>query len=316
MKRHQQILAVVLVVQIVLSVVTFWPRPAATGTGEPVFEDFNADDVVALTIMNEQRDSIVLRKEGDTWGLAEAENYPAKVEGVTSVLDKIAKLSTGNIVARTASSHKQLQVAGDDYMRRLDVEMQDGTTHIVYLGSAPRYTATHFRVSGQAETYLTTELSTWDLNPTAASWVDTQYTQIDTATLTEVVLQNTNGTFTLVKSGEDWTLVGLAADEQMAAGKAIDIVNKSARVNMLRPLSKSDSPDYGFSAPLAMVTLKSADATYTLHIGAKNPTDNSYTVKSSESDYFVAVAEYNVTPLVENAREDFLQQPEAQTTTP
>ena len=123
-------------------------------------------------------------------------------------------------------------------------------------------------------------------------------------------MANANGTFTFVKEGEDWTLVGLAEGETLAAGKISDIVSKSSRVTMLRPLGKTEKPEYGMNAPLATVTLKSADAVYTVQVGAKNTTDNTYTVKSSESEYYVAVAEYSVKSLVENTREDFLQAPE------
>ena len=136
------------------------------------------------------------------------------------------------LVTRTDASHKALQVAGDDYLRRIDVEMADGTTTTIYLGSAPRYTATYFRVYGQVETYLTTELSTWELNTAVASWIDTAYVSVDAATLTEIVLENADGTFTLVKSGEEWLLAELAEGDVIAAGKANDVVSKVTRVTM------------------------------------------------------------------------------------
>jgi hypothetical protein len=51
---------------------------------------------------------------------------------------------------------------------------------------------------------------------------------------------------------------------------------------------------------------------YTLLVGAQSEQDNSYVLKSSESPYYVRVAEYTAQDWVENTREDFLDRPEAE----
>ncbi len=309
MKRHQQILAGILIVQIILGVITFWPRSGSAGAAQPIFPDLNVEDIVTLTITDDQDTSIVLRRSGENWSLAEAGDYPAKADTITPILDKFTQLDTTTLVARTESSHKALQVADDTFVRRIDIGMKDGTTHTLYLGSSPRYTATHFRVAGQVETYLTAALSAWELNTAATSWVDTGYRTLDTAMVTEVTLQNANGTFKLVKSGEEWTLADLAGDEIIAPGKASDIVNKAARITLQRPLGLTEEASYGLASPAAIVTLKMADGSFsTLRVGAKFDGSN-YAVKASESPYYVAVTEYNVNTLIENDRAAFLQQP-------
>ncbi|HOU13114.1 MAG TPA: DUF4340 domain-containing protein [Anaerolineae bacterium] len=309
MKRHQQILAGVLILQIILGVITFWPRSAATGSSKPVFAELKAEDITALTITDDQGVSITMRKSGDGWVLPNAGDYPVQASKITPILEKLTKLNTASLVTRTEASYKQLKVSNDDFVRRIDFETADGKTYMLYLGSAPRYTATHFRVVGQTETYLTTELSTWQLYTAPASWVDTAYAKIDAATLTEIVLENANGAFTLVKSGDAWTLADLAEGEVVAAGKINDVVSKATNVMMQRPLGTTEEASYGLGAPTAVVTLKNADGgTYTLRVGAKFDGTN-YAVKSSESSYYVAVTEYNVKPLVENTRASFLQEP-------
>ncbi len=309
MKRHQLILAGVLIVQLILSVITFWPKKAATGAGTLVFPDLKAENVTALTITDETGAKVALRKTASGWGYADADDYPALESKITPIIEKLAKLTTGTLVARNAASHKQLKVADDTFVRRIEFTTQDGQTHTVYLGTAPRYTATHFRVGGQNETYLTTEIATWELYMTASSWVDTVYTQIDAAKLTEIVLENANGVFTLIKDGDAWKLADLAEGEVLAPGKVNDVVSKATRVTLFKPLGAAEKPEYGLAQPLAVVTLKNADGgVYTLRVGAKYDGSN-YAVKSSESSYYVAVTEYNVKPLVENTRASFLQEP-------
>ncbi len=310
MKRHQQILAGILVVQIILGVITFWPRSGSAGAAQPVFPDLKVEDIVALTITDDQGARIVLRRSGENWTLAEAGDYPARASSITPFLDKFTQLDTATLVARTESSHKALQVADNGFVRRIDVGMKDGTTHTLYLGSSPRYTATHFRVAGQAETYLTAALSTWELNTAATSWVDTSYRTIDAATVTEITLQNANGFFKFVKTEDDtWTLADLAADEIVAPAQTADIVSKATRITLQRPLGLTDEASYGLAAPAATVTLTMEDGSVTtLRVGAKFDGSN-YAIKASESPYYVAVTEYNVKTLIENDRAAFLQQP-------
>lgn len=309
MKWYNRILAGILVFQIILSVVVFWPRSAVTGASEPLFPDLKAGDIVALAITETDGNSIRLKKVSEDWVLPDADDYPAQADKITPLLDKIVGLTTGRLVTRTDASHKRLQVAPDDFVRRIDFEAADGTRHTLYLGSSPRYGATHFRVEGQSETYLTGELSTWEAKAEAASWVDTAYLSVPRDDITKVTLENTNGTFIFTKDDEGkWTMDGLAADETLNENKVTALIQQAASVNMVRPLGKEEQAAYGMDEPNAMATLETSDKTITLRVGAKDPDKNSYVVISSESPYYVQVSGYSLTNL-ENTRDDFLQPP-------
>ena len=180
----------------------------------------------------------------------------------------------------------------------------------LYLGSSPTYGATHFRLDGQSETYLTGELSTWETKADAVSWVDTAYLSVPQDDITKMTLKNANGTFTFTKDGEGtWTMDGLAADETPDEAKVTALIQRAASVNMISPLGKEKLAAYGMDQPNAVVTLETDDKTITLHVGAQDPDDNSYVVISSESPYYVRVSEYSVKDLVEKTRDDFLQEP-------
>jgi len=339
MKRYNQILTGILVIQIALSVVVFWPESAATG-GEPLFPDLEAGDIVSLTITDADGNSIALAQlpsptspptlggtegrqrgaggegRGD-WVLPDAGDYPAQADKVTPLLEKIAGLTTGRLVARTDASHRRLQVAPDDFVSRIQFETADGAKHVLYLGSSPSYGATHFRLDGQSETYLTSDVSTWDANSSAASWIDTSYVSLDKERLTRVTLENTNGTFVFIRDDAgEWAMAGLEASEELASGKVTTLVNRATSVTLLRPLGTEEDAAYGLDDPLATVTLEMGDETVTLQVGAQDADDSSYVVKSSASPYYVRVAEYNVKPLVENRRDDFLQLPPTPTPEP
>ena len=310
MNRQQTILTAVLVFQILLIGVVFWPGETATGAGEPIFPDLETEDIVALTVTDPDGNQIELRKEGEGWVLPEADGFPAEEEKIAPVLEQITSLTSSRLVTRTPASHKRLQVAADDFVRRFDVVTSDGAQHAVFMGSAPQYGATHFRVEGQDETYLTSDFSTWDTRAEAAAWIDTTYVALEEAEVQKMTLDNASGSLTFIRDeDENWTIEGLGADETVDQTKVNSALRRAASITMKSPLGKGEQPEYGMDQPSAIVELETAEATITIHVGALDPEGESYVVSSSQSPYYVQVASYSVQDLVEKDREGFLQLP-------
>lgn len=70
-----------------------------------------------------------------------------------------------------------------------------------------------------------------------------------------------------------------------------------------------------------MVTIQQKDSegnlsTYTLTVGAKAESDNTYVLISSESSYYVRVSEYTARDFVEWTQEDFYVKPPTPTPQP
>jgi YD repeat-containing protein len=317
MKRIHQILIAILAVQVVLAVIVLWPRSAATGESQPLFADLKTDDVVSLSITDAEGQSITVRKQAGEWVLPEADDFPADVQKITPVLEDIAALNTDRLVTRTAASHQQLQVATNDFQRRVEIAMADGTTHAFYLGSSPSYGATHFRRSDQNETYLTDALTVWDVYATPASWINTSYVSIAIEEITGLTLANKNGTFVFTKDDAgNWTMQGLAAGETADSTKITAVVRQAASVVISRPLGQDSQPSYGMDQPSAVATMQTAEKTVTLTVGSQDPDDKSWVVKSSESPYYVSVSSYSGEQLTAKTHADFLKVEPTPTPTP
>jgi len=310
LNRNQIILAVILVAQVALSAVMLWPRQGTAGAVELLFGGLSEAEVVALTITDDAVGSITLRKLTGEWVYPAADDYPADGDRITPLLDKIAALDSRRLVTRTEASHKQLKVAGDDFVRRIQLETDAGEVHTLYLGSSPSYGASHVRVEGTSETYLANDISQWDFGVNPVPWVDGTYFSVPQDDVQEVTLTNANGTFTFVKDeAGSWTLVGLAEDEELDTAEVSSIMSKVTQVTMNRPLGRELRAEYGMDQPLAVVSLKKETETVTLSVGAQDPGDSTYVVIVSTSPYYVRLNEYNVSPLVEDARSDLLVPP-------
>jgi hypothetical protein len=309
MTRLNQVLAGLLVVQLILAAVVFWPRPAGGEVGTPLLPGLEADQVVALTITGDDGQSVRLARTEGQWVLPDAGDYPVLEEKVSSLLQAIVGLEAARRVTQTSGSHARLQVAGDEFNRRVEIELADGTQHTLYLGSSPSYQAVHVRADGQDDVYLTSALTAEDAGAGATAWVNPAYLSLPAAEVVSLTLENANGTFRFTKEGEEWMMDGLGDGESFDAGRFQTVLSRATMLSLVTPLGRDELPEYGMDAPAAVVTIKTggdAAKTYVLTVGAQDVQDQSYVVKSSESPYFVRVAQFAVNDLVTRARDAFL----------
>jgi hypothetical protein len=310
MTRLQQILVGILLVQIALGVFIFWPRSAAEGMSGPLLPDFTVADVISLTIHGEDGSRIALAKDGDDWILDGTGGYPAQGDKILPFLEKIEGVQANRLVTQTEGSHKRLKVAADDFNRLLEMTLQDGATHRLYLGTSGGANATHVRLDDQSEVYLTGELNAWEADTQPGVWVDTLYYTVPQTATVALTLENVQGAFEFEHEGETWAMKGLAEDEVFAENNLTTMLNQITSLRMTKPLGKEEKPSYGLDNPKAVVTLKTeAGEEYTLRVGAQDEDDQSYVVKWSESPYYVKVGEFTVKEAVDRGRDDFLLLP-------
>lgn len=314
MTRRNQILAGVLLLQLVLAGWMFWPRKATTGgAGKSLFPGIEADRIVKLTVRDGLGESVELARRTNGWVLSAADDYPCTQDKVSSFLAKLLALKTDRMVTQTSSSHKQLKVADGAFERLVEFELSDGTSHKLYLGTSAGTQSSHMRADAANEVYLSQGLSAWDVGALATSWVDASYLSIPQDQVAALILENANGRLQFTRISTDtWTLKGLGVAEKLDQNQVLSMISRATSISMDKPLGKQDKPEYGLGKPSAVVTLQTQGdqgKTYTLSVGAKDEKDSSYVVKSSESAYYVRVSEWAVKDLVEKARSGVLEQP-------
>jgi hypothetical protein len=311
--RRNQILALVLVVQIILGAVIFWPRSTVEAGGGPLLADFQAAGVTSLVISDTDGNRVALAKSGESWVLPEADDYPANGEAITTVLDKIEAIQTNRLVTQTDASHKRLQVADDDFNRLLDMRLNNDRSYQLYVGSAGGASATHVRAAGQPEVYLTGELTAFDVTAQTSAWVDSLYFTVPATATVKMTLENANGTFEFERDGDTWTMAGLGEDETLNAANVSSLHNQVTSVRMTAPVGTEAEASFGLDDPQAVVTLETGSGeTHTLRVGAQQTDDNSYIFGSSDSPYYVRVAEFTGSNLIDKTRADFLEVPPAE----
>jgi hypothetical protein len=313
MNRTQKILVIVLVAQVALAVFLFWPRPAPAGAGGVLLEGVKTDEITSLAVSDAQGKSLKLAKSGAEWVLPDAGDYPADAAKIAAALTKLTEMKANLLVAQTPAAQRRLQVADDTFSRRIELGTPSGAK-TVYVGTSGGGDSSHVRFGGQDQVYLVSGVNESDLGTDAASWTQEGYFIVPQTDVTAMTLSNANGQWTFTKDANgQWALQGLASGETLNAQSVKDLLSAASYVRLTRPLGKSDDPAYGLAQPSAVVKLVAktdgGEKTYTLTVGAQDPGDKTYVVKSSESPYFVRVGEYALKDLVEKKRAGFLSLP-------
>ena len=316
MNRRNQILGGLLILQIALIAVVFWPGRGANASAAPIFDATTLDEIQAITVTEGEK-SVRVARSGDGWVLPNADDFPVTALSASDTISKVLSINTSRLVASNTASHARLQVTEEDAVRRVDLETKDGDTLSLIVGSSPSFRATNVRRMDSNDVYLTGDIQATDLHTDYGSWINTSYVAIPDADAKAVTLTNSNGTlnFTRVNT-ETWTLSDLAAGETFNQNNLTSLLTRLSGLNMVQPLGKEAKPEYGLETPQATVTVVHAPAggenqTTTLTVGAQITGTNNYVVKSSASEYYVEVASFSAEDLVTRSRTDYLQAPEA-----
>lgn len=321
MNRRQQILAGLLVLQLILIVVVFLPRGTTVAAGTPLLADLKVEDISSLTIRDDQGNSIRLVRQADKWLLPEAGDFPADGGKITPALDKLLKAKIDRPVTQTEGSLARLQVADNRFVRQVELTTAGGTTRTLYLGASAGGSSVYARLAGKNEVYLARGLATWEIGADASAWIDTLYLSVPQTDVAGITLSNANGQMSFLKDAQGtWSLTDLAAGETPNSAAITGLLSQVSSLRMVRPLGKTDQPAYGLAQPSAVLTLTTRkdgqEQVRTLTVGAKDAGDNTYVVKLSDSPYYVRVSEYTVQDLVTKKRTDFLQLPPTPVVTP
>jgi hypothetical protein len=227
----------------------------------------------------------------------------------------VLTIDTSRLVASNASSYNRLQVADDEFTRKIELGTADGQTQTLYVGTSPSLRATNVRLGGSDGVYLTGEVRGSEIGTDAGSWINLAYVQIPSSDAQAVTIENANGRLDFTRATTDtWTLVGLGEGEVFNDNNFQTILTRLGALNMVTPVGKEIKPEYGLETPTATVTVTTQPSggeaqTLNLVIGAKDEEGTNYYAKSSDSEFVVKLASFTAEQFVNDTRDRYLQPP-------
>lgn len=206
--------------------------------------------------------TIELSREGTgdsaTWKLSSHHGYPAKGSEVDALLDKLAGLRSAGPAVTSQVRHGQLEVAEDQYRRKLEVETGSGTTTL-FIGKPSRARQTFVRLAGQDAVHAVNGISHTGVGVQISGWADTSYFHAPSTEVAYMSVRNQHGLYEFQRNADNrWELVRDGAPYPIPAGKrfnskAVDNwVKDAARIIMVEPAD----PARALDTPLATINLR------------------------------------------------------------
>lgn len=320
--RWIPLLVLLLLLQLALTALVYWPRASSTSAGEPLLAGFDPAQVQAVTISDGNERSLRVARQAGGWVLPDAGDFPVKGEKVTGLLDKIAALQRDRLVGSQETTLTQLNVSDASFTRRIAMEMADGATHTLYVGDGPRFRTGHVRLGGENSAYLSLDFSPDESAIRMGDWIDVSFVRIAEASVQKMTLENSNGLFDFYRDeAGQWQMAGLAEGESFNPNNLVSLLTTLSSLNMTEPLGKEEKAEYGLDNPTARVSVEYTDdsgaaKSAEIRIGALDESQSYYVVSSSESPYLVHISKFSLERFVERTREEFLQQPPTPTPAP
>lgn len=305
----QRTLAIVLGVQLLLVAVFWWPRDPAAGI-RPVFDVGRADiervEIETRPAAGAEPSPLVLVRDDDRWKLASAADYPADPEKVEQLIDSLVALHAGSAIATRAASHSALNVADDNYGRRIRVAA-GGETSEWLMGAATSRSVNLRRADGD-DVHLATGAGEWSFRDDARSYYDLTFIDADVETFGAVAVHNEHGELRFEKQEGGWRLADATDDETSVPEIIGDFLGEVARVRMTAPESASPEPAHGLEDGVRVDwTIIAEDQSVAGGYVVGSERDGERFVKGVGRPYVVRVSEDALDRLRNAQRADFLQ---------
>lgn len=223
MKKMIIAAVVLLVVQIGLVLaLNMSKKGISAGAPDTPFLSFSPEAVHSLLITSGAKDKILLEKGTDGWILPD--HFSAPVDGgkVKELLDKLAGIKQGFVVANTPDAAKRFKVDADSFEDHVVVKGKDKTLADFYVGTSPAFRQIHARRADNND-IVAIPLSTFELETKLDKWLDTSVGTIKDADLVGLTI----GDIHLKKETDGWKLEGVKEGEQVNQQEVKNLITKA-----------------------------------------------------------------------------------------
>jgi hypothetical protein len=241
--------------------------------------DFDSAKVTSILILPKMMgEKISITKEGDIWQLAtKGKKYSADENAVKGMLMSLVSLKAERIAARNKDKWKEYEVT-DSAATHVQVYTGKKMVCDVYLGKfsyqqpanpnpyqQQQGTLTSYvRMAGDNEVYAVEGFIAMAFNRQANDFRNHTVVRVEKENITRLSISSPEGTYSLAKQGNGWTMNGVIADSVSIANYVSQIawLNNSSFLD--EPILESNNPDYTLnietgnsSAPIKIEAIRS-----------------------------------------------------------
>lgn len=310
MKKTIQWLAVLLGAQLLLALTLGLSGTTLTRPADTSLLAFDKASIDRITLEGPDLAKVVLAKREGHWYLPAADDFPADDTRVAQLLDRLAGLEGGDVVAESTKAHARFKVSDAAFERRITLAKGDAAQATLYLGTSPALRRLHARTEGSDEVHIV-ELAVFDVPVKAADWQDKTLLAVPQAEITAIDLDGLR----LAHGGGDGTDQGKAAPwtaDPLPEGKRLKVAAADTLARLLAELrfdavlGKAAKPEYGLEQPVLRLTLTRKGGEPVEYRLGKAADKEAYTLKVSSRPEHFRLASWTAKSLLDAAKRETL----------
>ncbi|GAB6193094.1 DUF4340 domain-containing protein [Desulfocastanea catecholica] len=277
-----------------------------TGGPDSLFISFAPDAVHSIEITDGEGKNVLLTKEKDKWIVPAHFSAPVDNDKVQELLDKLAGMKQGLVVATSVEAAKRFKVAPESFENHVLLRGVDQALADFYVGTSPAFRQVYAR-RAESNAIVTTPLSGFELESGVDKWLDTSLAMQRDDDLVGLIFD----TFTLKKEADGWQLEGRQGEEQINRLEVDALVAKARGLIVQDVLDPKEVSGLFAGKPLFHFTAVRKDDKQVEYLFAQGPGDF-YVLKLSDRDLYLKVHTLPVEALRKVTREKLLEpaQPE------
>ena len=169
--RFIQLLCALLAVQLLVAgfLAMRSDRGGEFTAGEPPFT-IVADNIEKISITDGDEEVVLSKQSGD-WAIDGEVSLPLQASRIEGLLETLSTMKTGLPVASTVNAREQLEVADDQFQRRISISGGESDSTTLLVGTSPGLRKSHVRRDGSDDIFSAT-LAVSDLPASVNQWLN------------------------------------------------------------------------------------------------------------------------------------------------
>lgn len=253
-------------------------------TPNTLFLSLNPAEVTSIEITGGDNKRLILEKSENGWIMPNTFSVQAASEQVDKLLEKLATVKQGLVVATTGGAPKRFKTADDAFERHLVIKAGNDTVGDFYLGSSAGFRHSHVRKANQSEV-ATLPLSNFEVDINPDNWLDRDLAKLAKDDVRALRLSNVY--LTRTETGWSADTISSAQLNEEEIENLLAKVTSLAVQSVLFAEDVSSLFDGDETTQFTVILKDDTEVTYKI---ARH--DEDYVLKMSNSDLFFKVNTY------------------------
>lgn len=303
MNRKIFILFVIFLIQIGLAFSLYSNKKAIGAfTSNEKLIDLEPDSVDKITIEENEKPALVLKKEKGTWVLPDYYGFPLSTVKLDRFTDKLFGIKKSWPVATTRDAAKRFKVETDNFEKKITFSKEGKIVKTLFVGSSPGFRKVHARFPGLDDIYAI-NFSAYEAPVKHVDWVDKDFLHFKQKEIDSISMS----LFTIAREDGKFVVSELDENEEIDENEMNDLISKLAELSFEEVLGKKDESEYGQSAPVLIYTLKMKSGQSVSYTFSKQKEEEYFVLKVSSHDYYFKVSKFSMEKIQKFTREKLVQ---------